>query len=246
MNQVEPERLPLDREAKILDEHPAGILAIEKPVGVLTHPNRKGGKKTRTLLRAGYDQESESYAWSGNRLYLVHRLDSPTSGVLLACDSKEVAEILREAFAQRKVKKTYHAIVKQKAKAGNGEWKDRLEKFREDGKLRVRRGKGTEAVTRASFEREKVGRLALSLLRLEPLTGRTHQLRVQAAARGFPIVGDRIYGDFSLNRRIARESKVDRLCLHASSIEVSFALNGEQHHFASESALPRVFGKLIT
>ena len=246
MNQVEPEHLPLDRDAKILDEHPTGILAIEKPAGVLTHPNRKSTKKSRSLLLADYDYSSECYVWSGNKLFLVHRLDSPTSGVLLACRTEEVAKILHEAFARRKVRKTYHAVVKQKAKAGNGEWKDRLEEFRMDGKLRVRRGKGAEAVTRASFEREKVGRLALSLLRLEPHTGRTHQLRVQAAARGFPIVGDRIYGDFSLNRRITRQTKVERLCLHASSIEVGFSLNGERHHFASESALPRAFGKLIS
>ena len=60
------------------------------------------------------------------------------------------------------------------------------------------------------------------------------------------IVGDRVYGDFSLNRRIARATKVDRLCLHASSIEINFSHEGKSHHFFSESALPRAFGKMLT
>ena len=57
------EDLPLDREAKILDHHPSGLIAIDKPVGVLTHPNRKGEKKARTLLRADYDLKEERYTW---------------------------------------------------------------------------------------------------------------------------------------------------------------------------------------
>ena len=85
----EIEELPLDREAKVLDHHPSGLIAIDKPVGVLTHPNRKDEKKARTLIRADYDFAEESYVWVDDKgdnrsLHLVHRLDSPTSGVLLA------------------------------------------------------------------------------------------------------------------------------------------------------------------
>ncbi len=251
MNQVSSEHLPLDREAKVLDVHPTGIVALEKPSGVLTHPNRKGGTKAHALLRADYDSSSECYSWQDEtgktrNLYLVHRLDSPTSGVLLACRSLELAKVVRSLFAKRETSKTYYAIVREKAKAKDGIWKDRLTETREAGKLRVRTGNETEAFTKASFERRRVGRLGLSLLRLEPSTGRTHQLRVQSAARGFPIVGDRVYGDVSLNRRIARATKVDRLCLHASSIEINFSHEGKSHHFFSESALPRAFGKMLT
>ena len=57
------------------------------------------------------------------------------------------------------------------------------------------------------------------MLRMEPLTGRTHQLRVQCALRGIPIIGDKSYGDFSFNRKLSRASKTDRLCLHAAEIE---------------------------
>ena len=251
MSQVCPEHLPLDREAQVLDFHPAGLVALEKPVGVLTHPNRKGGAKSHALLRADYDSSTESYSWKDETgeersLHLVHRLDSPTSGVLLACLSAELAANIREVFANHKAGKTYYAIVREKAKARDGLWKDRLEESREGGKLRVKTGRGPEALTKAAFERRRVGRLGLSLLRLEPITGRTHQLRVQATTRGFPIVGDRVYGDFSLNRKLARATRVDRLCLHASSIEINFSHDGQSHHFFSESAIPRSFGKMLS
>ena len=251
MSEVYLADLPLDRDAKILDSHPAGLLSIDKPAGVLTHPNRKGGSKARTVLRADYDSSTESYSWTDKAreersLHLVHRLDSPTSGVLLASLSEELATTIRKAFADREASKTYHAIVREKGKARDGHWKDRLEKFREGGKLRVKTGSGPEALTKVTFERRRVGRLGLSLLRLEPITGRTHQLRVQAATRGFPIVGDRVYGDFSLNRQLARATRVDRLCLHAASIEISFRHAGESHDFFSESALPRSFGQMLS
>ena len=67
------------------------------------------------------------------------------------------------------------------------------------------------------------------MLRLEPKTGRTHQLRVQCALRGMPIIGDKTYGDFNFNRKIARASKVDRLCLHAGEIEFSIKINNKKH-----------------
>jgi len=244
------EDLPLDREAKILDHHPSGLIGIDKPVGVLTHPNRKDEKKARTLLRADYDFAEERYTWvddaGGERsLYLVHRLDSPTSGVLLATFSAELAISLRKSFAERETHKTYYAIVREKGKARDGHWKDRLEEIREGGKLRVKAGRGHEALAKVTFERRRVGRLGLSLLRLEPVTGRTHQLRVQASARGFPIVGDRIYGDFALNRKIGRASRVERLCLHATSIELDFKHQGTSIKFYTESPLPRILGKLL-
>lgn len=245
------EGMPLDRDAKILDHHPSGLIAIDKPVGVLTHPNRKNDKKARTLLRADYDFAEERYVWMDDigverSLHLVHRLDSPTSGVLLATFSTELAVSLRKSFAERETRKTYYAIVREKGKARDGYWKDRLEEVREGGNLRVKAGRGHEALAKVTFERRRVGRLGLSLVRLEPVTGRTHQLRVQASTRGFPIVGDRIYGDFALNRTIARASRVERLCLHATSIELGFKHQGTSINFYAESPLPRILGKLLS
>jgi len=246
-----PEDLPLIRGASLLEAHPAGLLALEKPAGVLSHPNRRGERKAKTLLRAEYDPSAECYEWTGDdgrerRLHLVHRLDSPTSGVILACLSDELAQIVRQAFAERKARKNYYALVREKAKGRDGLWKDKLEESRRGGKLRVLSGRGTEALTKASFERRRIGRLGLSLVRLRPITGRTHQLRVQCAVRGLPIVGDRTYGDFSFNRRASRSSGVDRLCLHASGIDVEVPHQGKTIFFSAESPVPRSFGKLMS
>jgi 23S rRNA-/tRNA-specific pseudouridylate synthase len=71
-------------------------------------------------------------------------------------------------------------------------------------------------------------------------------LRVQCALRNFPIVGDRNYGNFSMNRKFARASKIDRLCLHATKVELDVQVDGKVIHFAAEAPLPRSFGKLLS
>jgi len=87
----------------------------------------------------------------------------------------------------------------------------------------------------------------LALLKLTPKTGRTHQLRVQCANRGMSIIGDRTYGDFSLNRKISVKNNIDRMLLHAS--ELSFDLHDSQMPSISwsiESPIPRDFIRLFS
>ena len=250
----DPPVIPLDRHCQVIAFEKYGIWAFEKAPGVLTHPNkgRSDKQKARTLLNAPYLEDEEAYSWEDekgckNKLYLVHRLDSPTSGVILGTSSKDLAVSIKDSFANRKVSKTYHAIVIPAHKSfKNAHWKDNLIEKRNQGKIRVTRGNGPIAITKAYIEREKTGLYGLSLLKLVPLTGRTHQLRVQCALRNFPIVGDRNYGNFSMNRKFARASKIDRLCLHASKVELDVQVNGKPIHFTAEAPLPRSFGKLLS
>tara|TARA_Y100001968_G_scaffold62260_1_gene53037 strand:+ start:274 stop:1026 length:753 start_codon:yes stop_codon:yes gene_type:complete len=241
--------LPLGRNVHVIDHHPSGLLALHKPEGILSHPNRTSDR-SKCLLEAEYDLDRQIYLWKDNggerQIHLLHRLDSPTSGIiLLSCDS-QLAEQVRTIFSERRVSKTYHALAQENGPGRNQTWKDKLEVTRQDGKLRVKCSpRGREAITKVHFERQRVGRKGLSLLRLEPTTGITHQLRVQAARNGFPIVGDRTYGDFALNRRIGRDKKARRLFLHASQIALKLHWNGQQVTFQAESALPRAFGKLM-
>lgn len=251
-----PPVIPLDRNCQVISYEAYGLWAFDKASGVLSHPNLKRGKqekrKARTLLNAPYLHEEEAYAWKDakgeeNRIYLLHRLDSPTSGVILGSSSRKLAETIKESFANRKVAKTYHAIViPSRNRFKNEQWKDGLVEKRDQGKIRVRKGKGPLALTKAYLEKERSGRYGLSLLRLEPQTGRTHQLRVQCALRNLPIVGDRNYGNFSMNRKFARASKIDRLCLHASKVELEIPIDGKVIRFSAESSLPRSFGKLLS
>jgi 23S rRNA-/tRNA-specific pseudouridylate synthase len=80
---------------------------------------------------------------------------------------------------------------------------------------------------------------------MNPLTGRTHQLRVQSAKRRLPIVGDSTYGDFSFNRDVQKASGNKRLFLHATSIRIVWEWQDLEHEFQAESALPEIFERLM-
>ena len=125
----------------MLDYHPKGIWAINKSIGVLSHPNNKEEQK-KSLLKCSYDFEQECYRWTdpsgiSQTLFLVHRLDSATSGVLLATSSEDLAIELKNAFAQRLIHKTYHAIVEFNGRDIPPLWKDTLIKKSSQGKIRV-------------------------------------------------------------------------------------------------------------
>lgn len=244
--------IPLDRRCTILKYDEAGIWFIDKAVGVLSHPNKesKSSNAARTILNAEYLFDEECYRWKNSfgelqNIYLTHRLDSPTSGIMVACEDYQVSVQLKKLFKERLVKKTYYALVRPKGRIKDGIWKDSLKESRESGKIRVSRGHGPEAVTRVFTERKASGKYGLAMLRMEPLTGRTHQLRVQCALRGIPIIGDKSYGDFSYNRKLSRASKTDRLCLHAAEIEFELKTENCKKHIYSDSPLPRAMGKLM-
>ena len=246
--------IPLDRSCKIIKVHECGIWAFDKAPGVLSHPNnakQKVNRQSRTLLSATYDESEEVYYWKNRKgkeekMYLLHRLDSPTSGVILGATSSRVARCIKGVFAERGAYKAYHAIVIPSTKPfRNDTWKDNLVEKRVEGKIRVGRGKGTLAITKAFIEKERVGRFGLSLLKLIPQTGRTHQLRVQCALRRMPVLGDKNYGNFATNRKLAKASKLDRLFLHASNLELSVEINGKKVIFRAESPLPPAFESLI-
>ena len=242
--EVRPNHHFLQLQVTGITDHP--------PIPIDSHPNKdqSHGKNAHSLINAEFDHDLECYKWMDSSndqrcLYLCHRLDSPTSGVILGVSTQSLATTLRQAFADRKVRKTYYAVVQSKGKFREGLWKDPLVVDRSHGKLRVGKGKGPIALTSASIIRQKGRLYGLSLIKLEPKTGRTHQLRVQCSLRKMPILGDQTYGDFSFNRKIARATKVDRLCLHAGEIEFRIQTGNQTISFFADSPLPRSFGKLL-
>jgi 23S rRNA-/tRNA-specific pseudouridylate synthase len=247
--------LPLAPGVRVLAQHPAGLLALEKPSGLATHPNHPTGEK-HTLLTAPYELENECYrlpdtGTANPRLYLINRLDSPTSGIVLAATDPALAAAIKTLFREHNgtLTKTYYAIVKGgRLNPPTGLWRDRLAREHHAGAIRATRGDGIPAATRYTWLAEVRHPSAnqLSLLRLEPETGRTHQLRVQCASRSRPILGDKTYGDFALNRRMAKTDKhFDRLFLHAASIVLIFRWNGTRHEFTARSPLPDSFSVLF-
>jgi len=251
---AEDDWLPWGPGVRLLGSHPCGLLAVEKPIGVLSHPNEDDEEDAeRSLLQAPYDPELECYHGFSNeaapaRVHLLHRLDSATSGVLLLAINDDVAEAVRRRFQSHDVEKTYHAIVRFPGRAGmHGLWVDAIEVGRRSprGPVYASPGAALKARTQYKWERGDTYRFGLSLMQLVPLTGRTHQLRYQCMKNGMPIVGDRNYGDYRFNRKVRSATGVKRLFLHASQIQVRFLFGGEVIKFTAESPLPPEFEGLL-
>ena len=245
-------KIPLHKKCKIVGFHPANIWALNKSSGILTHPN-SGKSSSTALLQSQYDQKNECYRWKdkmGNwqSLYLVHRLDSPTSGLLLTTTDYDIASQLKDAFHKKEVQKTYLAVVSSNGKPIRKCWEDNLEKKQMNGKVRVVAGRsGHSATTYVSIKNRKHTKIGeLLLLEMKPQTGRTHQLRVQCAKRKMPILGDRTYGDFSLNRKFSHIFKESRLFLHSAGIAIKIKNNqGSMIDWKVESSTPDEFSNLF-
>lgn len=234
------------------------LLVLDKPAGVLSHPNPPRSGAPGALFRAPYDFKEESYSLRGlegkeRRIYLVHRLDKETSGVILCAFDRESAAVLKAELRGRGVEKEYRALVFGLPRPASGRWIDRLEKLSQgrQATVRVRPQKRGAAPARGdSRTRYEVLEVfepsRLALLALWPETGRTHQLRVQAATRGLPIAGDERYGDFPANRFLAREVGLKRMFLHACRMAFHHPRSGRL--IRVEASLPAeldvVLGKL--
>lgn len=242
--------LPLGKGVRLLISHPSGLLAVEKPVGVRSHPNDKG-VDPRALLLAPYDSTTETYRWretggQERHCHLLNRLDTPTSGLLLVCVGDQLAEAVRQAFQERRVEKLYWAVVKGRAEGLRSPWKDRFTTDRRGDMVRSHcGGQGDFAVTQVERLALGLGPLVCALLALEPKTGRSHQLRVQCAERDLPIVGDATYGDFAFNHRIAKLTGCERLCLHAARLRMALRFQSRTIDFSAESSMPAEFEKFL-
>ena len=193
------------------------MLVINKPPGIAVHLGPKGGDNLENhfhALRFGLPRDPA----------LAHRLDRDTSGCLVLGRHRKALEKLALLFKQGKISKTYWALVEGVPAAPEGEidlplgrldstrgWWMKVDPLGQPSRTRWRvRGQGQRADGRA-----------VSWLELEPLTGRTHQLRVHCAAMGWPIVNDPIYG---------AGGREDVLHLHSRSITVPISKNKEPVH----------------
>ena len=239
-----PESLPLGPGVVVIKHHPSGIIALNKPAGLLSHPNEPSDSP-RSLLNAPYDEASECYLLpDGNEAHLIHRLDSPTSGVILLATNAALATDLRRRFLTREVDKTYTALVFGVPRRRQDLWHDQLHVKRDGGHLRTQTSRqGESAACEMRQLRIITGVPVLTVIELSPHTGRTHQLRVQCQKRGLPIVGDATYGDFAKNRLFIQKSGSPRLFLHASEIRVPIKTGKGQERFDAIAPLPPEFEK---
>lgn len=201
------------------------VIVINKPIGVLSHA--KGAINEEFTVGEFFRRYCE-YNSDSNRPGIVHRLDRDTSGIMIGARNAETATMLQKQFADRHTKKTYFAVlsgVPSIAKANID--------------LPIERNPSAPSTFRVGSN----GKMALtkyevlasndkySLVKLQPRTGRTHQLRVHMKYINTSILGDKIYGN-----------PADRLYLHAASLEITIP-NGNRMTF--EAKIPAAFKEMF-
>ena len=229
---------PLTRDAN-------GLAAFDKPAGRLSHPN-ESQDEPRALLTTRYDKEAQCFIWRAadgteRRLWLLNRLDSATSGVILTAASEKVALAVREHYAKKQVHKVYQALVFGRPQKNFEHWLDQLAVQKKGGQIRTATIGNVPAQTAFQLVRHTQKAFSTSLVKLEPRTGRSHQLRVQCAKRQLPIVGDQTYGNFALNREFAKMHKTKRLFLHSLETSFSYTFAGRANDFKAMAPLPKEF-----
>ena len=209
------------------DEH---LMAVDKPAGLAAHGG--SGIAFGLIERVRAARPNQPF------LELVHRLDRETSGILLLAKSRRALLGLHEDLREGRVGKRYWVLVK-------GDWvNDRQHVRLPLTKYINRHGERRVSVDDKGIESHTVFSLlkryrAFSLLEADLKTGRTHQIRVHLSHLGFPIVGDDKYGDFELNKRVARgvdTPRLARMFLHAGATDFKHPVTSRP--MALEAPLP--------
>lgn len=195
------------------------IIVVDKPAGLLSVPGKLEGRQDCLISRL-LDTHWDAL--------LVHRLDCDTSGVIIFARTKQAQGFLGQEFEQRRAKKTYLARVNGVVAQDSGhidlplsaDWPNRPRQMVNHAEGRPAQT-DWQVVSRSETE---------TLIRLFPLTGRSHQLRVHMLAIGHPILGDQIYAPETMDR-------ANRLMLHAETLSLNHPGTGEWVSFAA----PRPF-----
>ncbi|NOK17458.1 RluA family pseudouridine synthase [Corallococcus carmarthensis] len=160
----------------------AGVMVVDKPAGVLVIPGREGGPSLRDTLEAQL----------GRKVYVVHRLDRDTSGALVFALDADVHRALSQAFEAGKVRKRYRALVEGRLEAPR--MVDAPLVAGRKGRMRVAKPEEPDAKPSRTRVRPVETFARASLVEAEPLTGRTHQIRVHLLSLGHPLLVDHQYG----------------------------------------------------
>lgn len=223
LTSMTPEEIPLE----VVYED-AEIVVVDKPAGLLVHPTL--GQKSGTLLNA-----LAFYLNRGNisekliRPGLIHRLDRQTSGLLVVAKTGRALSFLSRHFQKKLVNKNYFAIVGGIVAADSGII-DAPIGISDDGKSWSVTADGKSAVSNFQVLKRMTDR---TLLDLEPVTGRTNQLRIHCAFLGHAIIGDSKYGG----------RKFGRLCLHARKLNFYHPVTNTRMEFVS--SMPAEFEELL-
>lgn len=205
------------------DDH---IIVVDKKPGVLTMSTGREGEQTAYSVMMDHVRHYNR----DNRVFIVHRLDRDTSGLLLFAKSEEMQEILQRNWNENIIRRTYVAVVEGRVEKNE----DRIVSWLIENPRSLKMESsptdngGKQAITRYRRLKDN-GNYSLVELNLE--TGRKNQIRVQMASIGHPIAGDKRYG--------AQTNPIGRLCLHARTLKFIHPDNGQVMNFDTD--IPEAF-----
>lgn len=212
----------INKPAPLLTQAPAGIPSLEALV--------------KQYLKQKYQKPGGVY------LGIPHRLDRPVSGVVLFARNSKAAARVAKQFQEHCVTKTYWAAIEGDIADECGEWRDFLRKIEDESRTEIVR-EGVEKAREAVTNYRVLKRLGAStLLELSPKTGRMHQLRIQSAKNGHPIIGDALYGSTRLFGPATEHPRAQLVALHARSLKIIHPFRDEA--ISIEAPLPEFWGDL--
>lgn len=203
------------------DEH---LIAVNKPSGLLTIANEKEKEKTLYNIVRNYMKEKNKF----NKIFIVHRLDKDTSGVVLFAKNEKIKNLLQNNWNDI-TKRIYYAVVE-----GNTKEKETLKSYLKENKNLETYSSNTGDLAITKYEKIKSNN-EYSLLKIEIKTGRKNQIRVQLSDINNPILGDTKYG--------TKDNKIKRMMLHATTLEIINPLTNKKQIFNSE--IPNIFFEFI-
>ena len=215
-----PTKKDLSSSSNIFIENNENFVVINKPSGIAVQSGTKSRKNILDILR-----NTKEFADSSP--FAVHRIDKETTGLLIVAKNRKYAQLFTSLFRIRKIHKTYLCIVRGELIKKKGTFKNEL--LYHDGKKEIK----ALAITHYKVLDSNTN---YSLLQLNPVTGRKHQLRKQLLIQGNPIIGDSKY-----RTSIKPNFKKNTLMLHA--YRINFSIAEKKYNFFAE--LPETFSKML-
>ncbi len=189
---------------------PAGLLSQGAPRGVFCLPDY-----VRAYLKKKYNKPGNVY------LGVLHRLDRPVTGVSVFSRNSKCAARLSEQFRERQVEKTYLAILEGRLRNREGELRDFIRKIPDQARAVIEPRESREAKQAVLNYRVLGEAEGVSVVEVKPVTGRMHQIRLQFASRGNPILGDQLYGaKRTIDLQPLRGDYTERIGLHAWKLKL--------------------------